>query len=35
MIVLTAFMAVLIYVRHHENIGRLMRGQEPRFGAKT
>lgn len=35
MIVLTAFMAVLIYMRHHENIGRLMRGQEPRFGAKT
>lgn len=34
-IVLTALMAVLIYVRHHENIGRLMRGQEPRFGAKT
>ena len=32
---LTAFMAVLIYVRHHENIGRLLRGQEPRFGAKT
>lgn len=33
--VLSAFMAVLIYVRHHENIGRLLRGQEPRFGAKT
>lgn len=34
-IALTAFMAVLIFVRHHENIGRLARGQEPRFGAKT
>lgn len=34
-IVLTGFMAVLIYVRHHENIGRLMRGQEPRFGAQA
>jgi glycerol-3-phosphate acyltransferase PlsY len=26
------FMAILIYVRHHENIGRLLRGAEPRFG---
>lgn len=34
-IVLAAFMAALIYVRHHENIGRLLRGQEPRFGAKA
>lgn len=25
--------AVLIYVRHHENIGRLFRGVEPRIGA--
>lgn len=33
-IVLTLFMAVLIYVRHHENIGRLLKGQEPRIGAK-
>ena len=32
-LLLTAFMAVLIYIRHHENIGRLIRGQEPRFGA--
>ena len=34
-IVLAAVMGVLIYVRHHENIGRLLRGQEPRFGAKA
>ncbi len=25
--------AVLIYVRHHENIGRLLKGAEPRIGA--
>ncbi len=35
MILLSAFMALLIYVRHHENIGRLLKGQEPRFGAKA
>lgn len=35
MIMLAACMAVLIYMRHHENIGRLLRGQEPRFGAKA
>lgn len=35
MVVLTVVMAALIYVRHLENIGRLARGQEPRFGAKT
>ena len=26
--------AVLIYVRHAENIGRLFKGAEPRIGAK-
>jgi glycerol-3-phosphate acyltransferase PlsY len=31
---LAVFMAVLIYLRHHANIGRLIRGQEPRFGRK-
>jgi glycerol-3-phosphate acyltransferase PlsY len=30
---LAAFMAVLIFIRHHENIGRLIRGEEPRIGA--
>jgi glycerol-3-phosphate acyltransferase PlsY len=29
---LAAFMAVLIFVRHHENIGRLLNGEEPRIG---
>jgi len=31
---LAVFMAVLIYIRHHANIGRLIKGQEPRFGRK-
>jgi glycerol-3-phosphate acyltransferase PlsY len=31
---LAAFMAVLIFVRHHENIRRLLKGEEPRLGAK-
>ena len=31
---LAVFMAVLILVRHHENIGRLLKGQEPRIGRK-
>lgn len=33
-LLLAIFTAVLIYIRHHENIGRLLRGQEPRIGAK-
>ena len=33
-VVLTVFMAVLIFVRHHENIRRLLKGQEPKIGAK-
>ena len=28
------FLAVLIFLRHHQNIGRLLKGQEPRIGAK-
>jgi glycerol-3-phosphate acyltransferase PlsY len=32
---LAAFMAVLIFVRHHENIGRLLKGEEPRIGASA
>lgn len=33
-IALLAFgMAVLVYVRHHENIRRLLKGEEPRIGA--
>ena len=32
--VLALFTAVLIYIRHHENIARLLKGAEPRIGAK-
>lgn len=34
-IVLSVFTAVLIWVRHHENIARLLKGLEPRIGAKS
>jgi len=33
-VVLATFMAVLIFIRHHENIRRLLKGQEPRIGGK-
>lgn len=34
--VLAIFTAILIYIRHHENIARLLKGTEPRIGtAKT
>jgi len=33
-IALALFAGVLVYVRHHENIGRLLKGHEPRIGAK-
>ena len=33
-LVLAIFTAVLIWVRHHENIARLLKGAEPRIGAK-
>ena len=32
---LAAFAAVLIWVRHHQNIGRLLKGAEPRIGTKA
>jgi glycerol-3-phosphate acyltransferase PlsY len=32
---LAVFMAVLIFIRHHENIRRLLKGEEPRIGAKA
>lgn len=31
---LSAFMAILIFIRHHENIVRLIKGQESRIGKK-
>ncbi|MBN9319075.1 MAG: glycerol-3-phosphate acyltransferase [Caulobacterales bacterium 68-7] len=31
---LSAFMAVLIFIRHHQNISRLLKGEEPKIGAK-
>ena len=34
-VALAALTAVLIFIRHHENIARLVRGQEPRFGRKS
>jgi glycerol-3-phosphate acyltransferase PlsY len=33
-VVLCLFMAVLIYLRHHQNIARLLRGEEPKIGKK-
>jgi glycerol-3-phosphate acyltransferase PlsY len=34
-LILSVFMAVLIFIRHHENIRRLLKNEEPRIGAKT
>lgn len=31
---LAAAMAVLVFIRHHENIARLLRGEEPKIGKK-
>ncbi len=31
---LCLFMALLIFIRHKDNIGRLLKGQEPRIGKK-
>lgn len=31
---LAALMAVLVYIRHHENIARLLKGTEPKIGKK-
>jgi glycerol-3-phosphate acyltransferase PlsY len=32
---LSLFMAILIFIRHHQNIARLLKGQEPKIGAKS
>ncbi|MTH62968.1 glycerol-3-phosphate 1-O-acyltransferase PlsY [Paracoccus shanxieyensis] len=34
MAAVTAFMAILIFIRHHANITRIMAGTEPRIGKK-
>ena len=34
MLILSLFMAVLIFIRHRENIARLLKGEEPRIGKK-
>ena len=34
MVLLAAAMAVLIYIRHHQNIARLLKGEEPKIGGK-
>jgi glycerol-3-phosphate acyltransferase PlsY len=33
-LILSAFMAVLVFIRHHENIRRLLKGEEPKIGKK-
>ena len=33
-VALAAVLAALIFIRHHENIGRLLKGAEPRIGGK-
>lgn len=33
-VVFCAALAVLIFIRHHQNIGRILQGQEPRIGKK-
>lgn len=33
-VVLAVFMAVLVFIRHRDNIARLLKGTEPRIGAK-
>ena len=34
-VLLCLFMAVLVFIRHHANIARLLKGTEPRIGKKT
>jgi glycerol-3-phosphate acyltransferase PlsY len=32
--ILAAFLAILVWIRHHENIGRLLKSEEPKIGKK-
>jgi glycerol-3-phosphate acyltransferase PlsY len=34
-LILSVFMAALVFIRHHANIARLLKGEEPRIGKKT
>ncbi|MCZ4280347.1 glycerol-3-phosphate 1-O-acyltransferase PlsY [Kiloniella laminariae] len=34
MVELTALLALIVWARHHQNISRLLKGQEPRIGKK-
>ena len=34
-LILSVFMAVLVFIRHHANIARLLKGEEPRIGKKS
>ena len=34
MMELAGFMTVLVFIRHHQNIRRLLKGEEPKIGAK-
>ncbi|WP_343562654.1 glycerol-3-phosphate 1-O-acyltransferase PlsY [Kiloniella sp. b19] len=31
---ITAFIAVLVWIKHHQNIARILKGEEPRIGKK-
>ncbi len=33
-VILAVFMAVLVFIRHRDNVGRLIKGTEPKIGAK-
>lgn len=33
-LIMSVFTAILIFIRHHENISRLLKGAEPKIGAK-
>ena len=35
LLLMSVFLVPLVFLRHHENIRRLLTGQEPKIGAKT